>query len=95
MHAVGQPPIEWVSTVHFHYLTEAGIPQSRLHDVDGAYGSNRFVDVPNIFRDFSADENDPASYSFAFTDHVIKALVEAEVEPYFRLGTTSVGICKG
>ena len=88
MHAVGQPPMEFVSMEHFHYLTEAGIPQSRLHDVAGAYGSNRFVDVPNIFRDFSADENDPASYSFAFTDLLITALVEAGVEPYFRLGVT-------
>ena len=88
MHAVGQPPVEWCGTQHFHYLTEAGIPQSRLHDVCGAFGENTFVDIPNIFRDFSADENDPASYSFAFTDHLIKALVDADVEPYFRLGVT-------
>ena len=68
MHAVGQPPLEGMGTEHFHYLTEAGIPQSRLHDVGGAYGRNQFVDVPNIFRNFDADENDPAAYSFAFNE---------------------------
>lgn len=88
MHAVGQPPLEFTSTKHFHYLTEAGIPQSRLHDVAGAYASNRYVDIPNIFRDFSADENDPKSYCFEFTDILIKALIDANVEPYFRLGVT-------
>ena len=88
MHAVGQPPIEGISTEHFRYLTNAGIPQSRLHDVAGTYGRWQFVDIPNIFRDFSADENDPASYHFAFTDILIKALIEAGIEPYFRLGVT-------
>ena len=53
MHAVGQAPIGGLGKKffqHFHYLTEAGIPMSRLHDVGGPYGSNRFVDIPNIFR---------------------------------------------
>ena len=88
MHAGGQPPLYYWDTSDFHYMTDAGIPQSRLHDAGGAYGRNQFVDVPNIFRDFSADENDPASYAFEFTDFLIKALVEAGVEPYFRLGVT-------
>ena len=89
VHGGGQPPIGGKDlTEYFHYLTEAGIPYSRLHDVGGAYGANRFVDIPNLFRDFDADENDPASYDFAFTDHIIKALVDAECEPYFRLGVT-------
>jgi len=88
MHAAGQPPLYYWSTEHFHYMTEAGMPQSRLHDVGGSYGRNQFVDVPNIFRDFSADENDPASYSFEFTDFLLKALVDAGVEPYYRLGVT-------
>ena len=70
------------------YLKEANIPYSRLHDVGGPYGAFKFVDVPNIFRDFSADENDPASYDFAFTDLLVTALCERGVEPYFRLGVT-------
>lgn len=89
MHAGGQPPvISNASDVFFHYLTEAGIPYSRLHDVGGAFGGGKYVDIPNIFRDFSADENDPASYDFAFTDLLINQLVKAKVEPYYRLGVT-------
>ena len=89
MHGGGQPPLGGAGmTGHLHYLTEAGIPFSRLHDVGGAFGGGRFVDIPNIFRDFDADENDPASYDFTFTDLLIKGLVDAGVEPYYRLGTT-------
>lgn len=89
MHGGGQPPIGGANmTEYFHYMTEAGIPFSRLHDVWGAFGGGRFVDVPNLFRDFDADENDPANYDFTFTDHLMKALAEANVEPYYRLGIT-------
>ena len=88
MHGGGQPPLAGSSDRYFHYLTEAGVPFSRLHDVGGPFGSYRFVDVPNIFRDFDADENDPANYDFAFTDVLIKGLIDAGVEPYYRLGTT-------
>ena len=89
MHGGGQPPIGGSDlSAHMHYLTEAGIPFSRLHDVGGAFGSNRYVDVPNLFRDFDADETDPANYDFTFTDQLIKVLTEAGVEPYYRLGTT-------
>ena len=89
MHGGGQPPLGGKNmNEFFHYMTEAGIPFSRLHDVGGAFGGNRFVDIPNLFRNFDADENDPANYDFTFTDHLIKSLVEANVEPYFRLGIT-------
>ena len=89
MHGGGQPPLGGKNMVgYFHYMTEAGIPFSRLHDVGGPFGGGRFVDIPNIFRNFDADENDPASYDFAFTDHLITSLIEAGVEPYYRLGIT-------
>lgn len=90
MHAGGQPPLgsNRKMNEHFHFLSEAGIPFSRLHDVGGLFGSYRFVDVPNIFRDFDADEKDPANYDFTFTDLLLENLVEAGVEPYFRLGVT-------
>ncbi len=92
MHAVGQPPFGggpgYKNYRHFHYLTEIGTPYARLHDVGGVFGGNRYVDVPNIFRDFDADENDPASYDFAFTDALLENLVKAGVEPYYRLGVT-------
>ena len=89
MHGGGQPPLGGKNMVgYFHYMTEAGIPFSRLHDVGGPFGGGRFVDIPNVFRNFDADENDPASYDFAFTDHLITSLIEAGVEPYYRLGIT-------
>ena len=88
MHAGGQPPLSGSRTTYFHYMTEAGIPYSRLHDVGGPFAGSRYVDIPNIFRNFDADENDPASYDFTFTDHLMAGLVEAGVEPYYRLGIT-------
>ena len=89
MHGGGQPPLGGSGmTEYFHYLTEAGIPFSRLHDVGGVFGGGRFVDIPNIFRNFDADETDPANYDFTFTDYLLKALVAAGVEPYYRLGIT-------
>lgn len=88
MHGIGQPPITGLSNSMFHYLKEAGIPYSRLHDVGGWMGSGLYVDIPNLFPDFDADEDDPASYDFAYTDKIIEGLVNVGCEPYFRLGVT-------
>ena len=89
VNGVGQPPFFGVGGFPmFHYLKEAGIPFSRLHDVGGMFGRNVFVDIPNVFRDFDADETDPANYDFAFTDVLLNALVENGVEPFYRLGVT-------
>ena len=89
VHAIGQPPIMgWSNDSLFHFLTEAGIPYSRLHDTGGGFGGGRFVDIPNVFRDFDADPDDPASYDFTWTDPLITSLINAEVEPYYRLGVT-------
>ncbi len=95
IHGVGQPPFYGgASFPMFRYLSEAGMPFSRLHDVGGFCGGGRFVDIPNLFRNFDADPKDPASYDFTFTDRLITALVEAGVEPYFRLGVTIENDCK-
>ena len=88
MHAVGSPPVVGANLFMMHYLREANIPYSRLHDVGGAFSSGLYVDIPNIFRNWDADENDPASYDFAFTDHLLKSLVENNCQPYFRLGVS-------
>ena len=88
MHGVGQPPLLGTDTSYFRYLKEANIPYSRLHDVAGWWGGNMFVDIPNIFRDFDANENDPASYDFVFTDILIAGLIENNCQPVFRLGIT-------
>ncbi|MBO7297669.1 MAG: hypothetical protein J6U60_01325 [Clostridia bacterium] len=92
MHATGQPPFTGgflqLNFTPMQYLTDAGVPYCRLHDVGGAFGGNRFVDIPNIFRDFDADETLPDSYDFAFTDELIKAMHEYNLRPIFRLGVT-------
>lgn len=88
MHAIGQPPMTGLSHSKFKYLTRAGIPYSRLHDVGGWMGGGLYVDIPNIFPDFDADETSEESYDFAFTDKLIEGLVDAGCEPYFRLGVT-------
>ncbi len=92
MHSVGQPPFAGgflnFDFSYMEYLKKARIPYSRLHDVGGPFGGNRFVDIPNLFRNFDADENDPAAYDFAFTDELIKAMYEYDIKPIFRLGVT-------
>ena len=88
MHGVGQPPFAGINFSYFQYLKDAHIPYARLHDVAGPYGGNVYVDVPNIFRDFDADENDPESYDFAFTDLLLKNLHEYGCAPVYRLGIT-------
>ena len=86
-HAVSNGPISGTSDAMFHYLKEAGIPYSRLHDTGGVY-SELFVDIPRIFRDFSKDPSDPASYDFAFTDWLLARFIENGVEPFYRLGVS-------
>lgn len=88
MHGVGQPPFVGTDFSMISYLKDAGIPFSRLHDVGGAYGGFRWVDVPNIFRNFTADPTKEENYDFVFTDLLISALIENGVEPFFRLGVT-------
>lgn len=88
MHGVGQPPFGGLDFSFIRYLKDANIPYSRLHDVGGWFGGNMYVDIPNIFRDFDADENDPAAYDFAFTDLLIEALIKNGCEPVYRLGVT-------
>lgn len=92
MHEVGQPPISsGIRKLDFspmQYLKDANITYSRLHDVGGAFGGNRYVDIPNLFRDFDADETDPANYDFAFTDALLAGMAEYDLRPVFRLGVT-------
>jgi len=83
---VGRPRNPHVN--YFHYLKEAGIPYVRLHDEGGPYGGSVYVDITNIFRDFDADVNDPASYDFAFTDELLEVIQEQGCEVFYRLGET-------
>ena len=95
VHSVGQPPIlAWNDYSMFHYLKEIGIKYSRLHDTGGSFGKGIYVDIPNLFRDFDANPYDPASYDFAFTDGLLQALIDNDIEPYFRLGVTIENKCQ-
>ena len=69
-------------------IRDLGTPFVRLHDTGGSYGGGCLVDIPNIFRDMAADEEDPANYDFAFTDAYLGKLVQAGAMPYYRLGVT-------
>ncbi len=60
----------------------------RLHDTCGKYGGAHYVDVPNIFPDFSADADDPNNYDFTLTDLYIAPLIECGAEVFYRLGVT-------
>ena len=88
MHAVNNLPLVGVSETMHRYVSEAGMPFVRLHDTGGVYGMNRYVDVPNIFRDFDADENDPDSYDFAFTDWLLQSITAQKAKIFYRLGTS-------
>jgi len=89
VNGVGQPPFFGRNYSLIQRLKEAHVPYSRLHDVGGAAtGQGLYVDIPNVFKDFDADPSNPASYDFAFTDDLLKALVTNGVAPYFRLGVS-------
>ncbi|MBQ6471438.1 MAG: hypothetical protein IJJ33_05605 [Victivallales bacterium] len=87
LHGVNRSPIRFQAD-KIEEFEAAGIPFVRTHDCGGAYGRGTLVDVPNIFRDFEADENSPDSYDFSFTDRYLSAIVNAGAQPFFRLGVT-------
>ena len=87
VHGVNSGPRTKVFTYNASELFKAmGIPSCRLHDVEYPYGSGEFVDVHCIFKNFDADENDPASYNFGLTDKYIEAVRDVGADVLFRLG---------
>lgn len=81
------------SPVSFGGLTDlsrawkkAGFPYGRLHDNDWPHPVS--VDIPQIFRNFSADADNPANYDFANTDASLKAIVDCGAQIIYRLGTS-------
>ncbi len=67
----------------------ARIPYARNHDAAFAscYGGEHTVDIHLIFPNFDADENDPASYDFYYTDKYIRDTLDAGTETFYRLGS--------
>ena len=68
---------------------DMGIDFVRFHETH-AYNT-KCIEVPFVFRNFDADENDPANYYFAETDAVIKAAHDAGMEIMYRLGMGTEG----
>lgn len=86
LHGIDNAPVRGLSTDLMHYLKDAGIPYSRLNDMGGAYGGGKYVDIANLFRNFSADPSLPESYDFAFTDWLFEQITAQGTEIFFRLG---------
>ena len=68
------------------YFKKANIPFSRLHDMRTHF--HACCDIPSIFRDFDADENDPASYDFTLSDYYIEKIKECGTDIIYRLGSS-------
>lgn len=65
------------------------VPYARTHDsINQATSNGHTVDISAVFPNFEADENDPASYDFAYTDAFLKNIIAAGTKPFFRLGQT-------
>ena len=65
------------------------IPYARTHDsINQATSNGHTVDISAVFPNFDADENDPKSYDFAYTDRFLETILAAGTEPFFRLGQT-------
>ncbi|MCQ2433051.1 MAG: glycosyl hydrolase, partial [Clostridia bacterium] len=73
---------------NFNTYKALEIPYARTHDSSfyPEYGWEFSIDVHRIFRDFDADENDPASYKFTSTDRYLDSMRRAGTEPFYRLG---------
>lgn len=92
MHAVNNGPIPGENmrgTGNAQFFRDAHVPYVRNHDASfcASYGGEHTVDVENIFRDFDADETDPASYDFTLTDWYSKGINDAGAAVFYRLGT--------
>ena len=90
MHAVNNGPVENSRGLGSKKaFAEAGIPYCRNHDAAFAeeYGGAHAHDVLNIFRDFDADETDPANYDFALTDKSVREIYEIGSAMFYRLGS--------
>ncbi len=88
LHGVNNAPMRVPQGSRQDEFKKAGIPFMRTHDTAGMWGGGHYVDIPNVFPNFDADENDPASYDFAFTDAYLKPVTEAGAEVFYRLGVT-------
>ncbi len=83
------PGVRKVKT-NFDSYKALNIPYARNHDASfyTPYGGEHIVDVHRIFKNFDADENDPASYIFEPTDAYLKNTLAAGTKIFYRLGAS-------
>lgn len=87
LHGVNNGPISFGSMLdNRHRFRELGVPWARLHDTNWPHP--REVDVPQIFPNFDADPDDPASYCFGPTDDYLRSILETGAKIIYRLGTS-------
>ena len=77
-------------TTNFPDYKALEIPYARNHDASfySGYGGEHTVDVHRIFKNFDADENDPASYIFEPTDEYTANTYAAGTKVFYRLGAS-------
>ena len=92
MNAVNNGPVGSPvrKTGNIDYYRDLEIPYARNHDASfyTSYGGEHTVDVHRIFKNFDADENDPASYLFAPTDKYIENTLAVGTKTFYRLGAS-------
>lgn len=90
MHAVNNGPTGGRAGGNIELFKSLEIPYARYHDASfwSGYGGEFSVDVHRIFRNFDADENDPANYIFEPTDKYIENTYAVGTKPYYRLGAS-------
>lgn len=87
LHGIDNGPVCFGSLIDSTELYQAaGFPFIRLHDSNWPHP--REVDVPQIFPDFSADPDDPASYDFRRTDAYLEQCLATGAELIYRLGVS-------
>ena len=84
MHALNGAPFGKGSPM-FAAWKDAEIPYTRTHDLNTniGFGAPHAIDVPAIFPDFDADENDPKNYDFANTDAIIERIQASGTKVFF------------
>ena len=93
MNAVNNGPVRSRRTQsrdNFDTYSAAGFPYARTHDANDYpdYGAPHIIDITAIFRNFDADENDPASYDFIMSDAYLQNIIDSGTKVFYRLGQT-------
>jgi len=87
LHGLNNGPVNFGGMLNnSHRYRELGAPWVRLHDPNWPHP--REVDIPQIFPDFDADPDDPASYCFGPTDDYLRSILDTGAKIIYRLGTS-------